>query len=176
MAKLTKPIIGYCGALTARRLNIELLTQIAETRPYWNMVFVGTECEEFKRSALHQMPNVHFLGQKNTKDLPGYIQHFDVCINPQLINDLTKDNYPLKIDEYLAMGKPVVATATETMKEIFNRYTYLCDSYDAYIGNIERALAEDNDGLRQARIEFARSHSWENVTREFIQAIKKINV
>ncbi len=44
------------------------------------------------------------------KELPGYIQHFDVCINPQKLNPITIGNYPLKVDEYLAMGKPVVAT------------------------------------------------------------------
>lgn len=175
LANLPRPIIGYCGALTKRRLNINLLTKIAEARPYWNMVFIGTECEEFQRSPLHQMPNVHFLGQKNTRELPAYIRHFDVCINPQLINELTRDNYPLKIDEYLAMGRPVVATATTTMKEIFKHHTYLCDDDDSYIGNIEAALSADTEEWRIKRIEFARSHSWENVTREFIHALKKIN-
>lgn len=174
LGKIGKPLIGYCGALTRRRLNIELLIKIAESRPQWNIVLIGTECEHFKRSALHQLPNVHFLGQKNTRELPGYIYHFDVCINPQLVNDLTNDNYPLKIDEYLAMGKPVVATATKTMKEIFYSHTYLCETYDCYLENIERALSEDNSVLQEDRIQFARSHSWENVTKEFIHALVKI--
>lgn len=171
---MNRPIVGYCGALTKRRLNIQLLVRIAELRPDWNLVLIGTECEEFQKSALHQLPNVHFLGQKNTKELPAYIQHFDVCINPQLINDLTNDNYPLKIDEYLAMGKPVVATATKTMREIFYGYTYLCEDAESYIRNIEKAIAEDSEDWQEARIRFARTHSWENVTREFIHAIREI--
>jgi hypothetical protein len=34
----------------------------------------------------------------------------------QLSNNLTIGNYPRKIDEYLAMGKPIVATSTKTMQ------------------------------------------------------------
>ena len=58
------------------------------------------------------MDNVHFLGAKKTDELASYMEHFDVCINPQVVNDLTIGNYPRKIDEYLAMGKAVVATDT----------------------------------------------------------------
>jgi glycosyltransferase involved in cell wall biosynthesis len=55
-----------------------------------------------------------FLGAQDVNRLPEYIKA-DVCINPQLLNETTKGNYPRKIDEYLAMGKPVVATKTIAM-------------------------------------------------------------
>lgn len=43
------------------------------------------------------------------------MSHFDVCMNPQLVNEITIGNYPRKVDEYLALGKPVIATKTLTM-------------------------------------------------------------
>jgi glycosyltransferase involved in cell wall biosynthesis len=55
------------------------------------------------------------LGAQDVNRLPEYIKASDVCINPQLLNETTKGNYPRKIDEYLAMGKPVVATKTIAM-------------------------------------------------------------
>ena len=55
--------------------------------------------------------------------MPAYLQHFDVCINPQEVNDITLGNFPLKILEYLAMGKPVVATATHLMTEVFSEHS-----------------------------------------------------
>jgi glycosyltransferase involved in cell wall biosynthesis len=63
---------------------------------------------------LHGYTNIHFFGAQDVNRLPEYIKA-DVCINPQLLNETTKGNYPRKIDEYLAMGKPVVATKTIAM-------------------------------------------------------------
>ncbi len=62
---------------------------------------------------------------KKPEQTAAYIHHFTICINPQLVNPLTIGNYPRKIDEYLASGKPVVATATQAM-EMFRE---LCCHY-----------------------------------------------
>lgn len=175
LQQFSGPVIGYCGALTEKRLDISLIQHIAKSRPKWNIVLVGEESPEFQQSALHHIKNVHFLGKKNTKDMPAFINHFDVCINPQTINELTRDNYPLKIDEYLAMGRPVVATATKAMQEVFADYVYLADSRESYIHNIERALAEDNDFLREARVSFANTHTWKNVMGRFMNSLKMIS-
>src|SRR5690606_36107128 len=119
MALAGKPIIGYVGALLEFRLDIGLQVFLAKSRPEWNFVFVGGEDAAFQNSKLHTLANVYFLGQKDPSLTPAYVSYFDVCINPQLVNDITNDNYPLKIDEYLAMGKPVVATETNVMREVF---------------------------------------------------------
>ncbi|RYD59202.1 MAG: glycosyltransferase family 1 protein [Sphingobacteriales bacterium] len=175
LARLSGPVVGYCGALTESRLDIDLLVHIAKSRPQWNLVLVGDESPAFRKSALHHLQNVHFLGKKNTKDMPAYISHFDVCINPQTVNELTRDNYPLKIDEYLAMGRPVVATATKAMYEVFADHVYLADSNESYVRNIERALAEDNDFLKEARVSFANTHTWKNVMGRFLNSLKMMN-
>ncbi|HEV2478409.1 MAG TPA: glycosyltransferase [Puia sp.] len=153
------PVIGYVGAIIHSRIDNDILLHIAKTRPDWNIVLVGPEDEFFKASALHHLPNVYFLGRKDIKDLPAYVIRFDVCINPQLMNEITIGNYPLKVDEYLAMGKPVVATHTETM-DIFGDSVYLADTPEEYPGLIERALVENNPSLAQKRIDLARTHTW----------------
>ncbi len=172
---INKPVIGYCGFLTAARLDIDLLVSISKARPHWNLVLVGPEDESFKNSALHQLSNVYFLGRKEEKDLPDYVNYFDVCLNPQSINQLTMGNYPRKVDEYLAAGKPVVATRTETM-EAFADCTYLCTGTDDYIKAIELALAEKEDIARiEKRKEVARSHSWENSIAAFYGVVESLN-
>ncbi|MFH1161113.1 MAG: glycosyltransferase, partial [bacterium] len=105
-----KPVVGYIGALRSLRIDLALLEFIANNRPGWALVLVGPEDEAFRRSKLHDLPNVFFLGSKKEAELPGYVQALDVAINPQVYNEITRGNYPRKIDEYLAMGKPVVAT------------------------------------------------------------------
>ena len=164
------PIVGYVGSLTTLRLDIQLLEFIACKRPQWQLVLVGPQDEEFKASALHQMNNVHFLGNKRPDQLPAYIKGFDVAINPQAINDITIGNYPRKIDEYLAMGKPIVATKTVAM-EMFSEHVYLAKTHDDYVQMIELALSEDARKHYRQRIAFAQSHTWENNVAAIYQAI-----
>jgi len=155
------PIIGYTGALTSIRLDISILVHIARNMPDFNLVLVGPEDEQFRQSELHGFSNVFFLGRKNPEDLPGYIKAFDIAVNPQIINKITDINYPLKIDEYLAMGKPVVATKT-TFMNYFRDYAYLPRTKEEYVDYIEMALRENNTELEKKRKDFAATHSWEN--------------
>lgn len=165
-----KPVIGYVGALQSLRLDIAILEHIAKQRPDYNVVLVGPEDDQFRASALHSMGNVFFLGGKHPDTLPAYISSFDVCVNPQILNQVTIGNYPRKIDEYLAMGKPVVATATKAM-EIFAGHTYLANNKEDYIRLIDTALAENNETLKTKRKDFAASHTWENNVAEIYNAM-----
>ncbi|MEI6048260.1 MAG: glycosyltransferase [Bacteroidota bacterium] len=168
---IQKPIIGYIGALLSLRLDIKVLEHIAENRPDWSVVLVGPEDENFKGSKLHQLENVYFLGNKTGKELPSYLNQFDVAINPQILSPVTIGNYPRKIDEYLAMGKPTVATKTEAMS-VFADYTYLAENKEEYIICIDKAIHEDNDQIIEKRKEFARKHTWENNVHEIFKAIE----
>lgn len=171
LSKIKGKIVGYTGLLSDRRLDIDLIEKVALSHPEWNIVLIGPEEENFKNSTLHNLENCFFLGNKTPESLPDYIYFFDVCINPQIVNDLTIANYPRKIDEYLAMGKPVVATYTPTM-EIFSKHSFLAHSSQEFIRMIEFALNNDNDLIQNERKQFARSHSWENCINIFWVAIE----
>ncbi|WP_316839591.1 glycosyltransferase [Pedobacter gandavensis] len=170
IAALKGPVIGYVGALQSIRLDIEIISHLALSRPEWNIVLVGPEDEVFKNSVLHGIPNVLFTGIKPIADLPDYINAFDVCINPQLVNEVTIGNYPRKIDEYLAMGKPVVATATKAM-ETFSDFVYLAESKEDYVSMVALALENDSQELHTSRRGFALEHTWENSVAEIYNAI-----
>jgi glycosyltransferase involved in cell wall biosynthesis len=170
LKKIRSPVIGYIGFLTSMRLNIQLLIEIAQHNTDWNLVLVGPEDTDFQNSKLHQLKNVYFLGRRDPSELPAYVKGFDVCINPQENNQLTIGNYPRKVDEYLAMGKPTVATNTKAM-ETFKDYTYLAKENVDFIKSIEIALDEDNIELKRKRVAFARSHTWENSVNEIYKVI-----
>jgi len=175
VASIHHPRIGYTGALTTIRLDPGILEYVAKARPDWNLVLVGPEDDIFKNSSLHHMPNVYFLGRKDPSELPGYVKSFDVAINPQIVNPITDINYPLKIDEYLAMGKPVVATKT-TFMDYFRDHTYLASDYKDWVTCIEWALKENNTDEVARRKALAAEHSWENfVDKIYKLAEKTIN-
>jgi glycosyltransferase involved in cell wall biosynthesis len=173
MRNIKQPIIGYIGALYTLRLDLEIIRKIAKKEPAWNIVLIGPEDEGFKNSDLHQLPNVHFLGAKPGNVLADYLYGFDVAINPQILNEVTIGNYPRKIDEYLAMGKPTVATGTKAM-EIFAEHCYLAQTSNDYAPLIKRALVENNPQKIESRMAFAATHTWKNSVKAIYDSIEKV--
>ena len=174
MQNIPSPIVGYTGAIIESRLDSELLYNIARQLPGYSFVFVGPEDKHFQKHLLHNLKNVFFTGRKEVEELPKYIQHFDICINPQILNSITDGNYPLKIDEYLAMGKPIVATSTHTMRSIFAGHTHLAVSTEEWIIALKAAANEaGNPKLENARIAFAHTHSWGHSVQTIYNAITR---
>ncbi len=168
--EIRKPVIGYIGVLYKLRLDIEVILFIAKQKADWSIVLIGPEDEAFKNSDLHKQPNVHFLGSKPPAEIPSYLNYFDVGINPQILNEVTIGNYPRKIDEYLAMGKPAVATLTEAMS-IFKDHVYLASTREEYVQLIELALQENSPEKASEREKFARGHTWDANANEIYNAI-----
>ncbi|WP_214226805.1 glycosyltransferase [Pedobacter sp. B4-66] len=171
LKEIKTPIIGYVGAVSASRLDIDILVHVAREKPEWQVVLVGPADDQFKNNELNLMKNVHFIGRVPESRLPSFIKGFDVCLNPQLLNELTIGNYPRKVDEYLAMGKPVVATLTEAMGT-FSEFVYLATGKEEYVRFIEEALSNNSVELIEARKLFASSHTWTNSVAEIYKAIK----
>lgn len=167
------PRIGYVGALITLRLDLVLLLELAKARPQWSFVLIGREDNDFLKSELHDLPNVFFLGYKHTVNVPQYIANLDVCINPQQLNEITRGNFPLKILEYLALGKPIVATTTNTMLEVFYKHVYLASNKEEYLVQIENALNENNEKIIQERLLFVKEFSWENIVSKMIPILNK---
>ncbi len=162
---IPKPIIGYFGAVSGMRLDEDLLVEIAASLPEMSLVMVGPSDRQFNESSLRSKGNVYFLGAKRPEQTAAYISHFTVCINPQKLNQLTIGNYPRKIDEYLAAGKPVIATETHAM-EMFRNHIILCKTPEEYILSIRKMINDPiwfSEELKYRRREFAMTHSWENV-------------
>lgn len=102
-----KPIAGFYGSISAW-LDQNLLVKTIQALPHWHFVFIGKiDCNVDK---LQQFPNVYFLGTKPHKDLPKYIQNWNVAMLPFVNNKQIQMCNPLKLREYLASGTPVVTT------------------------------------------------------------------
>ena len=173
MASIPQPRIGYIGFLTGERLDIPLLEELVMLKKEWNWVLIGPEESRFQQSNLHKAANVHFLGSRKLAELPAYIQALDVCLNPQLINPLTVGNYPRKIDEYLAMGKPTVATDTPAMK-MFLPHVHLAVGTESYIQAINEAMKHRESETIKKAIEFAKGHTWEACVEKIFSVQKRI--
>lgn len=157
-----RPVVGYVGNMAALRMDYALLDAAVQACPDYDFVFIGTggvPDAAFARSA-----NVHFLGPKPLEHLPDYLRPMDCCQIPFLRNTLTRSIYPLKINEYLAAGKPVVCTDFSADVEAFSDVALLSRSAADYPGllrqAVDQASAPDAQQHIQARVERAEANSW----------------
>jgi teichuronic acid biosynthesis glycosyltransferase TuaH len=169
---IPKPRIGYIGDITSLRLDADLINEVAKSKPQYSFVMIGRVDKLFAAHAMNELKNVHFLGSVAKSTVPTYMSALQVCLNPQLLNELTIGNYPRKVDEYLALGKPVIATKTDTM-ELFREHSYLCSSVADYQEAVEKALQEDSEEKAGQRIAFAQLHSWKNNVNEIFKYIQE---
>jgi glycosyltransferase involved in cell wall biosynthesis len=72
-------------------------------------VLIGNIDEQRKQDVESRHANIRFLGLKLQMQLPAYLHFASVCVIPFKNDNITKYVNPLKVYEYLAMGKPVVS-------------------------------------------------------------------
>lgn len=165
-------VIGFIGNLDALRIDYVLLKKIALHFPDKTLLLVGpVNSPEPKNIGLDQLPNVVFAGPRKLDELPALLQYMDCALIPFLCNTLTRSIYPLKINEYLAAGKPVVSSAFSEDIGAFASEIYLADGHDAFLFQIGTALAEQDATLQQRRVAVAAWNTWEARIRQLLQLI-----
>ena len=173
LESIQSPIIGYIGNLDELRIDYELIKRVAEEHHDKNLVLVGPiNNKKYKEIGLDRIKNVYFLGKKPIEQLPPYLKYFDCCIIPFQCNTLTKSIYPLKINEYLAAGKPVVATNFSEDISSFTEHIYLSKTVGEFSNYITKALAEDSPSLAMSRHELARQNTWEGRISQFWEIVQ----
>ena len=161
LVEIDSPIVGYVGGLH-RWVDQELLVEAARVLPDVEFVFVGPE--QCDMSKLKAQPNIHLLGSRNYDELPRYIKCFDVGLIPYVLSEYALNVYPTKLNEYLAMGLPVVATNLPEVRkfnEDFSDVVRIGDGPASFASQIQESLANNTPAQVQRRIEVASQNSWQ---------------
>jgi teichuronic acid biosynthesis glycosyltransferase TuaH len=167
-------IIMYVGNI-CQRINYDLLHEVAKAHSDKTLVLVGPRNDHKYNSKydFDALGNLIFTGPKNIHNLPEYLQYADCAIIPFVKSQLTASIYPLKINEYLAAGKPVVLTDfSESVKE-FSGVTYVAPDNAAFVKAIDMAIAEDAEDKKEARMKFAENNTWFARVNTFWQKIEE---
>ncbi len=170
---IPSPIIGFIGAIDDYKLDMELVSYLAQERTDWSIVLIGPTGIAGKKmctSVLKNYKNVYLLGEKEYEILPNYIKTFDVCIIPYRNNEYTRNCFPIKFFEYLATGKPVVVIGLPELEK-FAHLTEVAKDKGEFIRSISECLKYDAPEKRQKRIELARENTWEKKAQKQIEII-----
>lgn len=166
--------IGYTGSIDDR-FDIVLVRNLVQMMPEFQFLFVGRIPGEQVEKELSKFPNVLFTGGRRPEEVPFYLKEVDVAIIPYLKNELTRGVYPLKINEYLAAGKPVVMTDFAKIDEVKD-LVRVAETREQFFDMVLEELYNDNDIKRKERMAFAEKNSWEQKAEEFSEAVEKMRI
>lgn len=151
------PVAGYFGTLFDRN-TMDVYETIAANG--FSVVIAGKVLGDF--SSIEKNQNIHFLGPVKYEELPSVAQSFDVCLLNRVMTDWVNNSYPIKILEYLAMGKPIVSCPIPVVKDFFGPLVYFAEQPHEYLEKAKLAINEDNHDLYKRRIEAASTQTWES--------------
>ena len=171
IAHLSGPILGYFGVVD-ERLDYELIAQLADARPDWNVVMVGPTAK-VDPADLPQRPNLHWMGGRPYEQLPAYTKAFDVCLMPFALNEATEYINPTKALEYMATATPIVSTAVPDVCSNFASVVKIASSPAEFV-EMCREQVEQPDGLAVSRgLKMAGENTWEAIVAKLEGHIDK---
>ncbi len=158
------PRVGFVGALY-EWIDWELIRAVAESRPELEFLFIGPMGETGLPAWTRHLANVHFLGPCPYWQVPAYLREFDACWVPFAAGEISRDANPIKIYEYLSLGKPVVSTPVAD-PQAYGDFVGFATTPADVASALDEALI-DSEEAREARLDFARSNDWGERAREY---------
>lgn len=157
---ITEPIVIYTGNID-HRVDFDLLNELVKKNPAINFVLVGpVSIDEIELKTLRAFPNVLFTGKKDLTELPAFLKHSQCAIIPFKCNTLTKSIYPLKINEYLATGTPVVATPFSDDIQTFSDIIAIADNPESFSKSIRESIQNNSSQQESERLRFVENNTW----------------
>jgi glycosyltransferase involved in cell wall biosynthesis len=171
MAGIKKPIVGYFGLIADHKFDVEFASRVAGLLPEFSFVFIGRISREYRE--MLNMDNIHILSKQPYEKVPHFGKCFDVAILPWRINKWTEAANPIKLKEYLALGKPVVSTPASTELESYRDLIYEAATPQEFARCIRTACREDSPVLVSKRRQHVAQSSWDSKAELLLQELFK---
>ncbi len=167
LMSIPEPRLGYVGSLHPQ-IDFALMAEIAVRRPDWHLVLIGDSPAHSEPRAARDiarcrmLPNVHFLGPRSRMDVPAYMLNMTVQLMPYRLSEdsWVMAGHPLKLYEYFASGRPVVAAELPALKDQ-GKLLAIAHGTESWIDAIDRALRSDDGATAALRIAEAHANGWD---------------
>lgn len=174
-ADIPHPRLGYCGVID-ERMDLDLIAAVADARPEWHFVMLGPVVK-ISETDLPRRTNIHYLGQKDYRSLPGYFAGWDVGLLPFAINDSTRYISPTKTPEYLAAGLPAVSTPITDVVDPYglNGLVHIAETAQEFIQASERAILSRHSSERLLDVDaYLSQMSWDTTWKHMNDIIREV--
>lgn len=177
LKNINKPVIGFIGSLN-EKIDLELMDYILKSLPTYSFVFVGENSENRMNMSIFKNKNIFFLGKQPHKELKNYLNNFDCAIIPYNINSFTDTVYPSKLNEYLALGLPIVSTnfyEIQFFNKENNNVVNIAMDKKQFVNAIKENISQNSKTKCEMRKEIAKQNSWEIRYGNIMEIILKLN-
>jgi len=175
-----KPIIMYTGHLYGWK-GAHVLAQAAKIVTEANFYFIGgtdSDLADFEKR--YSGENLFFLGRKPFYEIPKYQKAADVLVLPNSAEseESRNDTSPIKLFEYMASGRPIVASDLPSIREILNDKNALLvepGNAESLAKGIKRTLNDFELAEKAAKqaLSDVQDYTWEKRARKILDFIKK---
>lgn len=166
----TPKVVGYVGSID-NRLDADMLESVIAALPEILFRFIGKIFDQAVFSRLSKHSNTQFVPPVQSDKIPELMSQLDIGIIPYVCNNLTAAIYPLKINEYLALGLPVIITPFAPMEEAENVIHTVTNTAE-FITAIKKSLTETGECQVQQRIKVAKTADWHTRAADFLTVLK----
>ncbi len=170
-----RAVVGYYG-MHGWWLDCHAVEEAAKKLNDIAFVFIGHRWEEGEDTKKfgENINNIFILGPKDYYELKYHLNNFDVATIPFKLCEMTHCVNPVKLYEYMAMGKPVIASEMDDILKydsivFYNNNVKLEDA-------IQKVLSSDNNSVREQHLKIAKENTWLERTKsllEYIDDVKK---
>jgi glycosyltransferase involved in cell wall biosynthesis len=168
VANIESPIVGFFGGIDDHTFDVEFVKKVVDLLPQMSFVFVGNvsvNCD-----GLLSKKNVWMLGQKPYEQIPHYGKCFDVAIMPWKQNRWIEACNPIKLKEYLALGKPTVSTPFAELHR-YRDVVYQAKTPAEFANCIREAIKHNDLKLVARRRKKVKSSSWGSRAEQVLQTL-----
>ncbi|WP_373085975.1 glycosyltransferase [Sneathiella sp.] len=154
ISKIGRPRVGFIGGIDIHTFDPDLFVKTARALPEVQFIMIGA-CS--LKEGWCPLDNVHLLGQRLYEQIASYMAACDVLIMPWNQSDWIKACNPVKMKEYLAIGRPVVSTYFPEV-DYFRDHISVATGAEEFTAAIRKSLANPANVQRQR--ERVRDHTW----------------
>ncbi len=171
-------VVGFYGAVS-ELLDFDILEDVLEVENV-KLLLIGPKTpfsaeneqlleERFNR--LMKFKNFEYVEFVPYEELKYYLNDFDICIIPFIVNDTTDSVCPLKLFEFMAADKPIVCSATRELLR-FKEYIYVANSKEEFKEKI-RELVKNGFGETNY-LKIIEEYRWENLIKPLVEQLKAL--
>jgi glycosyltransferase involved in cell wall biosynthesis len=169
-ASLPGPVVGFFG-LIERWIDLELVDYLAQQRPQWTFLMIGRVA--VPQDEIPRRPNLHLIGKRAYEQLPAYGKQFDAAIIPYRLNRQVMHANPIKLREYLAMGKPVVSVSTPEIDK-YADVVSIARSREDFLAQLDAALARPSSTIDiERRMRRVAGESWDSRMEGILEVVNR---